>query len=106
MSVKFFKLISKANLRKLGMIAFMLLIIFLLSGGTSAVKCYMFGAESSLEYKSATVFPLVFGFTMMGAFGLLYGLRMRGSKKCLFGFVVTLFCFVGLELMFYAVGGG
>ena len=79
--------------------------VFLLAGGLGAVQSYMYGASSYEEYRFSTVAPLFAGFILMGAFGLMYGYKNRGSWLCLVGFGITLFCYLCIESFYTMLSG-
>ena len=82
-----------------------LLCVFLLAGGFSALQSYAYGAQSYSDYIFNTIAPFFAGFILIGAFGLIYAYRRRGSWHCLLGFGISIFCYCGIEILYQAAGG-
>ena len=80
----------------------MLVTLFFLSGGLSALQAYLYGAESYEQYVAATTAPLFAGAVLMGAYGLMYAYKHRESRVCLIGFFITLLCYGFIEYLFKA----
>ena len=95
----------KLNFRKLLTVGLVLACVFLFAGGFSAIRSYSVGASSYEEYRMNTLAPLFGGCVMIGAFGLLYAYKNRGSRICLVGFFITVFCYGFMEYLFQAIGG-
>lgn len=92
------------NLRKLGMAGFLLLAIFLISGGLHATICYLFGAPTNIDAIQAISAPFIGGFILIGFFGLMYTYKKRSSKYCLLGLLIALFCYGGIETIYGLIG--
>lgn len=92
------------NINKLLGIGLILGIVFLLAGGISAINSYVNGAKTYMEYRMNTLAPLYAGSILIGAFGLMYAYKNRGSAVCLVGFFITLFCYGFIEYLMQAVG--
>lgn len=100
-----FKWLLKFNGKRLLIVTVIFFVIFLLSGGLAACRDYMFGADSASEVAFAVTAPFFGGFILIGFFGLLYIFRNRQSGECLYGFLIVLFCYGGIEVLFRACGG-
>lgn len=101
---RFYQFIS-GGIRKLLIAAFVLFMVVLLSGGVGAFTVYVGGADSQGEAVFAVTAPFFGGFVLIGFFGLLYLFRNRQSGECLYGFLIVLFCYGGIEVLFKACGG-
>lgn len=92
--------------RRLVAPCFMLLMLFLLAGGVGAVQVYAIGYAGDYEaYVNSVTFPFIGGFLFVGFLGLRYAYVNRGSRVCLFGFLIVLICYVCIEYFFRIIGG-
>jgi hypothetical protein len=98
---------QKNSLKRLYVVVVIVGVVFLLSGGFSALYSYINngGPTTYQEYRMNTLAPLFAGSILMGAFGLMYAYKNRANRICLVGFGVTLFCYGFIEYLFQAIGG-
>ena len=95
---------QQSRTRTLLILCVLLVVVFLLSGGLGAVHSYLFGAESFGEYRYSTVAPFFGGFILVGAFGLMFAYKHRDSRVCLLGFLISIFCYCGIEVFVNMLG--
>jgi hypothetical protein len=86
--------------RRLVVAAVLTYAIFMLACGLNVAADYVWGAKSYASYRFSTTAPLFAGNVMMGFFGLLWAYKNRGSKWCLVGFGITVFCYAFIEWLF------
>jgi hypothetical protein len=101
---KLFRLITVVQRRKLDVVLVLLFAVFLLAGGFSALDAYVYGAKSYEQYTNASLAPLFGGCIFVGGFGLMYAYKNRGSKLCLVGLFITVFCYGFMEYLYQATG--
>ncbi len=78
--------------------------IFMLAQVNTVIICIYkpIPAGSVLWVYSA---PYYGGMLLMGFFGLIYAYKHAKSKASLFGFLIVVFAYVGIEVLFKACGG-
>ena len=99
------KFILKLDKHRLVTPLFLLVCIFLLSGGLSAFSSYVVGVVDVEVYLNAVTFPFVLGFLFVGFLGLRFAYVNRGSRVCLFGFLIVLICYGCIEYFYKLIGG-
>lgn len=93
----------KVNIKKL-LAATVILFSVACASMYGAFWSYIYGAQSYHDYMFAITAPFYAGFVLIGFFGLMYVYRYRRSSQCLYGFLITIFCYGGIEIMYKATG--
>lgn len=99
------RLIQKFSAKRVLIASVVLLSVFLLACGVGTFQVYFFGAQSWGDAVYALSAPFFFGFCLIGFFGLRYIYNQRGSRDCLYGFLVVGVCYGGIEVLFQMCGG-
>jgi hypothetical protein len=85
---------------KLPKIVVFLFCVALVSGGVGMVNVLMNGADSVLDARFALTAPFFGLFVLVGFFGLLLAYNKRGSRDGFLGLIVTVFCYIFIEVLY------